>query len=234
MSSQNQLWSKILLDGVWTKNPALIQLLGLCPLLAVSATFVNALGLSLATLVVIIFSNLSVSLVRNLVDDTIRLPVFVMIIASFTTAIELLMQAFVFELYSIIGIFVPLIVTNCMILGRAEAFARSNKPLISIWDGIAVGVGFGLVLVILGTMRELLSTGTIFADMHLLLGANVNWQIDIWQSRQNMLLMVMPAGAFIICGLLIAVTNLINRQISKWQQKSKVIAGSKRVRTTDV
>ena len=129
-------------NGLWKNNPALVQLLGLCPLLAVSASVVNALGLAAATLFVLVSSNLCVSLVRNIVSDTIRLPVFVMIIAAAVTAIELLMQAYTYELYQILGIFLPLITTNCIILGRADAFAAKNPVLPSIYDGLIMGVGF--------------------------------------------------------------------------------------------
>ena len=233
-NGQLELWKRTLLNGVWHKNPALIQLLGLCPLLAVSASFVNALGLALATMFVIILSNCSVSLVRHWVEDSIRLPVFVMIIASFTTCIELFMQAYAYDLYTIIGLFVPLIVTNCMILGRAEAFARSNPVILSLWDGFAVGLGFGAVLLLLGITREILGTGAVFANMHLFLGDGTDWTIILWQSQQNMLLMVLPAGAFFICGFLIALSNIINDQIKRVQTKahSTKITTSKRIRTT--
>jgi len=234
MNSQtNSDWWITFYNGVWQKNPALIQLLGLCPLLAVSTMFVNALGLALATIFVIVLSNMSVSLVRSIVADNIRLPVFVMIIACFTTCIELIMQAFAFDLYKIIGLFVPLIVTNCMILGRAEAFARNNPVGLSIWDGFSVGLGFGLILVLLGTVRELLGSGAIFANMHLLIGGNVNWQITIWQTEQNLLIAILPAGAFIIVGLFIALFNIINQKMIDIQKNKHAIAvGSKRIRTT--
>ena len=146
-------------NGLWKNNPALVQLLGLCPLLAVSASVVNSLGLAMATLFVLTTSNLCVSLVRNVVSDTIRLPVFVMIIAAAVTAIELLMQAYTYELYQILGIFLPLITTNCVILGRADAFAAKNPVLPALYDGFIMGVGFGAVLVVLGAIRELLGTG---------------------------------------------------------------------------
>ena len=162
--------SEIIKDGLWHNNPALVQVLGLCPLLAVTSTVVNAIGLGLATLLVLMGSNLSVSLIRNFVSESVRLPAFVMIIASFVTCAELLMQAFTYELYQILGIFIPLIVTNCAILGRADAFASKNPPLPAILDGAMMGIGFLAVLMTLGAMRELIGQGTLFADMHLLLG----------------------------------------------------------------
>ena len=134
--------SEIIKDGLWHNNPALVQVLGLCPLLAVTSTVVNAIGLGLATLLVLMGSNLSVSLIRNFVSESVRLPAFVMIIASFVTCAELLMQAFTYELYQILGIFIPLIVTNCAILGRADAFASKNPPLPAILDGAMMGIGF--------------------------------------------------------------------------------------------
>ena len=157
-------------DGLWHNNPALVQLLGLCPMLAVTGTVVNALGLGMATTLVLVGSNLSVSLIRNFVPDTVRLPAFVMIIAALVTCVELLSQAFTYDLYLSLGIFIPLIVTNCIILGRAEAFARKNPILPSILDGLMMGLGFMSVLLILGAMREIIGRGTLFADMHLLLG----------------------------------------------------------------
>ena len=146
----------ISLDGLWKNNPALVQLLGLCPLLAVTGSVVNALGLGLATMMVLVGSNLSVSLIRNPVSDAVRLPAFVMIIASFVTVAELTMQAFTYELYEVLGIFIPLIVTNCAILGRADAFASKNPILPSVVDGVMMAIGFTVVLVLLGALREVL------------------------------------------------------------------------------
>ena len=161
---------RIMVDGLWKNNPALVQLLGLCPLLAVTNSVVNALGLGLATLLVLVGTNSAVSIIRHYVADAIRLPAFVMIIASFVTCTELLMQAFAYELYQILGIFIPLIVTNCAILGRADAFAARNSLLWSVLDGLMTGLGFAIILILLGALREMLGQGTLFSDMHLLLG----------------------------------------------------------------
>ena len=147
-------YRKITLDGLWNNNPATVQILGLCPLLAVTGTVVNALGLGLAALVVLMGSNGAVSLIRGYVTDAVRLPAFVMIIAALVTVIEMLMRAFTFELYEILGIFIPLIVTNCTVLGRADAFASKNPVLPSLLDGFMMGAGFLVILVILGGMRE--------------------------------------------------------------------------------
>src|SRR5690554_4309782 len=228
-------YRKITLDGLWTNNPALVQLLGLCPLLAVTASVVNALGLGLASTLVLVSSNLTVSLFRKLVPETVRLPIFVMIIASFVTAIELLMQAFTYELYLILGIFIPLIVTNCAIMGRADAFASKNPVRASVLDGLMMGVGFTAVLILLGGMRELLGTGALFDNMHLLFGEGArNWKWVIFEDYPGFLFAILPPGAFVGLGLLIALKNIIDARLEerRKQQAPKTLTGSKRVRVT--
>ena len=163
-------YRRIVLDGLWTNNHALVALLGLCPLLAVSNTLINGLGLGLATTFVLVLSNTSVSLIRNWVRPEIRLPVFVLIIASFVTTVELVMNAYFHGLHKVLGIFIPLIVTNCAIIGRAEAFASKNRLDRAVVDGLAMGIGFTLVLVALGGLRELLGQGTLFSQAHLMFG----------------------------------------------------------------
>ncbi len=228
--------SEIIKEGLWSNNPALVQVLGLCPLLAVTSTVVNALGLGLATLMVLMGSNLAVSLIRNFVADSVRLPAFVMIIASFVTCAELLMQAFTYELYQILGIFIPLIVTNCAILGRADAFASKNSPLPALLDGAMMGLGFLAVLVVLGGIRELVGQGTLLVDMNLLFGtAAADWVIRPFEHYPDVLFMVLPPGAFIGLGLLIALKNGIDNRIRerrKANAPATVTSGSKRVRVT--
>ncbi len=222
-------------NGLWKNNPALVQLLGLCPLLAVSASVVNSLGLALATLFVLTTSNLCVSLVRNVVSDTIRLPVFVMIIAAAVTAIELLMQAYTYELYQILGIFLPLITTNCVILGRADAFAAKNPVLPALYDGFIMGVGFGAVLVVLGAIRELLGTGGLFANMQLLFGEGArDWHWVLSESYPKLLLAILPPGAFIVTGFLIAGKNQWDERAKQREARAKapIVVGAKRVRVT--
>lgn len=215
MSQASSLYQKITTDGLWNNNAALVQLLGLCPLLAVTSTFVNALGLSLATLLVLLGSNFSVSILRHHVPSSVRLPAFVMIIASFVTCAELLMQAFTYELYQILGIFIPLIVTNCMILGRADAFASKNPPLPALYDGLMVSLGFAAVLLLLGSLREILGQGTLFSGMDLLFGPTAaNWKITFFSDFQ-VLIMLLPPGAFLGTGLLIALKNLIDIERNK-------------------
>jgi electron transport complex protein RnfE len=228
-------YRELSVNGLWKNNPALVQLLGLCPLLAVTGSVVNALGLGLATMMVLTCSNTAVSMIRNFTSDAIRLPAFVMIIASFVTCIELLMRAFAFELYQILGIFIPLIITNCSILGRADAFACKNKVLPSMYDGFIMGMGFACVLVVLGAIREIIGSGTLFDNMDLLLGPMAaNWGIVLFDNYPGMLLAVLPPGAFIFTGLLIALKNIIDnsvrqRQLAKQEHNP---TGSKRVRVT--
>ncbi|QIB66380.1 electron transport complex subunit E [Kineobactrum salinum] len=228
-------YSDLTLNGLWKNNPALVQLLGLCPLLAVTGSVVNALGLAAATTLVLVCSNTSVSLIRNIVSDAVRLPVFVMIIASAVTCTELLMQAFAYELYQILGIFLPLITTNCVILGRADAFASKNALGPAAFDGLLMGLGFGVVLVLLGGLRELVGTGTLFANMDLLFGPGAaSWEWVVVASYQPFLLAILPPGAFIFTGLLIAGKNLVDGQIKRRQdaRKAAPVKGAKRVRVT--
>lgn len=199
---------KIITNGLWHNNPATVQLLGLCPLLAVTNTTINGFALGMATMFVLISSNVSISLIRRFITDEIRIPVFVLIIASFVTTTELLMQAYFYDLYKILGIFIPLIVTNCAIIARAEAFASKNKPLPALIDGLSMGIGFAVVLVILGSLRELLGQGTLFSQAHLVLGEGFQWlTINLFDNYRGYLLAILPPGAFIGLGLLIAFKN---------------------------
>lgn len=232
----NKRFSDLAADGLWHNNPGLVQLLGLCPLLGVSSTAVNALGLGIATMLVLVCSNIAVSLIRSAVTDAIRLPAFVMIIAALTTCIELLMQAYTYELFLILGIFIPLIVTNCIILGRADGFAAKNPLLPSAVDGLMMGLGFALVLLVLGGMRELVGQGTLFADMHLLLGPiAANWTLVVFPDYKNVLFVVLPPGAFLFMGLLIALKNFIDALLKTRAASRTTVpaaAGTKRVRVT--
>jgi electron transport complex protein RnfE len=203
-------------QGLWKNNPAMVQLLGLCPLLAVTATVTNGLGLGLATTLVLIGSNTTVSLVRNLVPNEIRIPIFVMVIAAFVTVVQLLMNAYTFELYQTLGIFIPLIVTNCAIIGRAEAYASKNPVKYAAFDGLMMGLGFTLILVILGAMREALGYGTLFDGANLLLG---DWarslKIVLFETDSPFLLAILPPGAFLGMGFLIALKNILDKRIEK-------------------
>lgn len=194
-------------DGLWTNNPALVQLLGLCPLLAVSNTVATSLGLGITTLLVLTLSNLVISLIRGLLDEETRLPVQIMIIATSVTLADLLLQYAFFELHQRIGLFVALIVTNCTLLGRAEAFASRNPILASTYDGFMMGLGFLFVLVIMGAVREILGQGTLFSNLYLLTGLP---DVTIHVADSGFLLMVLPPGAFLTLGCLIALKNVID------------------------
>ena len=215
----------IIRDGFWTNNVGLVQLLGLCPLLAVTGTFINGLGLGLATLVTLIASNVTVSAIRSLVRPEVRIPVFVLVIASIVTMIELLMSAFLYDLYKILGIFIPLIVTNCSIIGRAEAFASKNTVWRSFMDGLSMGVGFMLVLVTLGAMREIIGSGTLFSQAHLMFGESARALTIVFSDDYNgFLLAILPPGAFIGLGLLIALKNIIDKRAQT--RTSAVVVGA--------
>jgi electron transport complex protein RnfE len=209
-------YRKMIRDGLWDNNQAIVALLGLCPLLAVTNTAINGLGLGIATLVVLTLSNITVSLIRNIVRQEIRLPVFVLVIASFVTAVELSMNAWFYELFKVLGIFIPLIVTNCAIIGRAEAFASKNNLIKSIVDGLAMGIGFTLALVVLGGMREIIGMGTLFSQAHLMFGeAASGMTISLGDDFKGMLLAILPPGAFIGMGFMIAVKNVIDARSEK-------------------
>jgi len=202
----------IINNGLWHNNQALVALLGLCPLLAVTNTVINSLGLGIATTLTLMASNVIVASLRHWIPTEIRLPIFVLIIACLVTVVELLMKAWFYELYKMLGIFIPLIVTNCAIIGRAEVFAMKNSPAKAWQDGAAMGLGFTLALLLLGGLRESLGSGTLFSHAELLFGASAkNWQITLIEDYHGMLLAILPPGAFLGLGFLIALKNAINR-----------------------
>ncbi|MGX2956183.1 electron transport complex subunit E [Ursidibacter arcticus] len=210
---QTSVWGNIFTQGIWSNNGALVQLLGLCPLLAVSNNVTNALGLGLATLLVLIITNSCVSLFRKVTPHDIRIPIYVMIIATAVTAIQLLMNAFAYPVYQSLGIFIPLIVTNCIVIGRAEAFASKNNLIHSAFDGFSMGIGMTLSLVLLGALREIIGNGTLFDGLDLLLG---EWakslKIDLLQLESGLLLAILPPGAFIGLGIILALKNKIDQK----------------------
>ena len=212
-------YRRIMIDGLWQQNTGLVVLLGLCPLLAVTNTVVNALGLGLATLLTLTFSNLAVSLLRRALRPEIRIPAYVLIIASVVTVIDLMMQAWFHDLYRVLGIFIPLIVTNCAIIGRAEAFASRNAPLPAVVDGLATGLGFCLALILLGAVREVLGRGTLLSQAGLMFGeAGESLQLTVVPEYSGFLLALLPPGAFIALGLLIAGRNWLD---SRMQARSR-------------
>lgn len=209
--SQEKSFAEITQDGLWHNNPALVQVLGLCPLLAVSSNAVNGLGLGLATMLTLTLANGAISAIRHFIRPEIRIPIFVVVIAAIVTAIELAMKAYFHELYTVLGIFIALIVTNCNIIARAETFASKNNIWRATLDGFAMGFGFLLVLVVLGCVRELLGQGTLFAQAHTLFGEKARWlTVTVFADYQGFLLAILPPGAFIALGLLIALKNTID------------------------
>lgn len=214
-------YSSITREGLWTNNPALVQVLGLCPLLAVTNTAISGLGLGLATMLTLVVSNGLVSLIRNFTSPEIRIPVYVLVIACIVTSIELAMNAYFHELYRVLGIFIPLIVTNCVIIARAESFASRNPVLPSLYDGFIMSLGFLVILVLLGMMREALGSGTLFANAHLMFGeAARDWSITLVEDYRGFLLAILPPGAFIGLGLLIALKNVID---ARRQRREEVL-----------
>ena len=194
--------------GFLKDNPVFVLLLGLCPTLGVTGSAINGLGMGLATLFVLLMSNMVVSLVKNLIPNKVRIPSYIVIIASFVTIVDLVMAGYAFDLHRDLGLFIPLIVVNCLVLGRAEAFASRQSLLSSVIDGIGMGLGFTFALFILGAVREILGAGTI-------LGYNLSiFPLDEKGSPLTILLFVLPPGAFIVLGYLIAIVNRINKKIS--------------------
>lgn len=201
-------YSEILYNGLWKQNPGIVQLLGMCPLLAVSTSVVNGASLGLATAVVMALSNASISPIRNIVPNEIRIPVYILIIAVLVTVVQYLMNAYMYGLYVVLGIFIPLIVTNCIVLARVEAFASKNAMLPSALDGFAMGLGLTAVLTVLGGMRELVGKGTLLSGIDLALGDMAkDWVFHIIPGYKGFLIAILPPGAFIGLALLIAGRN---------------------------
>ena len=185
---------KVLMNGIIKENPTFVLLLGMCPTLGTTSSALNGMSMGLATTFVLFCSNVVISLLKNLIPDMVRIPAFIVVIASFVTALQMCMQAFVPDIYATLGLFIPLIVVNCIILGRAEAFASKNKVVPSFFDGLGMGLGFTIALTLLGAVREILGTGKIFG-------------IELWAEDYGMLMFVLAPGAFIVLGYLIAIVN---------------------------
>ena len=211
-NQQKSMWKEIFTQGIWKNNPAVVQLLGLCPLLAVSSTATNALGLGLATMLVLTCTNTVISLFRKYIPNEIRIPIYVMIIATTVTVVQLLMNAYTYTLYQSLGIFIPLIVTNCIVIGRAEAFASKNSLLHSVWDGFSMGLGMALSLTVLGALREIIGQGTVFDGIENLFGEQATFlTLHMYHTESSFLLFILPPGAFIGLGLLLAIKNRIDK-----------------------
>ncbi len=203
----------ILYNGLWKQNPGIVQILGLCPLLAISSNVVNALSLGLATTLVMAVSSGSVAVIRNIIPHEIRIPAFVLIIAALVTVVELAMHAWVHALYVVLGVFLPLITTNCIVLARVEAFASKRSTAHSMLDATAMGLGLTGVLVTLGAMREIVGKGTLFSGIDLALGPMAKgWVIPVIPDYHGLLIAILPPGAFIGLGLLIALRNVMQER----------------------
>ena len=206
-------YGEIVENGLWKQNPGVVQLLGLCPTLAVTTTAINGLSLGIATSLVMALSNASVSPVRKLVPDEIRIPVFILIIAALVTVVDLTMNAYFHPLYNVLGIFIPLIVTNCIVLARVEAFAAKNPTTPSSLDGFVMGLGLTLVLTLLGAMREFAGKGTVLSGLDLVFGPEAKaFVFQVLPDYPGFLLAILPPGAFIGLGLLVAVRNWIEQR----------------------
>ncbi len=206
-------------NGLWKQNPGIVQLLGLCPLLAISNTMVNALSLGLATTLVMTISGSAVATIREFIPNEVRIAVYVLLIAVLVTIVQLLINAYAYPLYVVLGIFLPLIVTNCIVLARAESFASKNGILASAFDGIAMGLGLTAVLTVLGAIREIFGHGTLLSGIDLVFGeAAKSLIITVIPDYHGFLLAVLPPGAFITLGLLIAARNWLNLRA---EQKSR-------------
>lgn len=189
---------KVLMNGIVKENPTFVLLLGMCPTLGTTSSAINGMSMGLATMFVLICSNVVISLIKNLVPDMVRIPIFVVVIASFVTVLQMVMQAYVPALYATLGLFIPLIVVNCILLGRAEAFAAKNNPIPSFFDGLGIGLGFTIALTLLGGVREFLGTGKLF-------------NVAIMPENYGMLVFVLAPGAFIVLGYLIAIVNRLKK-----------------------
>ena len=206
-------YAKIARDGLWDKNITFGQMLALCPLLAVTGTATNGLGMGLATMAVLVVSNLAISLLRPAITDEIRIPAFVLVIACIVTVVDLALDAFVHDLHKVLGLFIPLIVTYCAILGRAEAYASRNRPLASALDGLMMGIGFTLALVVIGALREIFGSGTLFANASVLLGPHFAFlETTVFPHYTGFLLLILPPGGFLVLGGLLALKALIDRR----------------------
>lgn len=213
-------YKRIMRDGIWDNNVVFSQMLALCPLLAVTSTATNGLGMGLASLVVMVLSGLAISVLRGIITHEVRIPVFVLVIATIVTLVDMNMNAWLHDLHKVLGLFVPLIVTNCAILGRAESFAFRNPVLPSVVDGLMMGLGFTLVLVLLGAMREVIGSGTLFANAPLLLGNAFSFlEMTLIADYHGFLLMILPPGGFMALGFLLAAKRVIDHRL----QRRKVV-----------
>ncbi len=221
----NEKYAHITREGLWNNNVVFAQMLALCPTLAVTSSATNGLGMGLATTAVLLLSNVIVSSVRHLVSPEVRIPVYIVLIATLVTLVDMSLNAWAHELYKVLGLFIALIVVNCAILGRAEAFASKNNMLDSALDGLMMGLGFTASLVVIGGVREVLGSGTLFANAHLLLGpAFAFLEITIVPDYKGFLLMILPPGGFLVVGLLLAAKRVLDQRRAERAEIAAVTA----------
>lgn len=208
-------YAEIAYDGLWGNNVTFVQILGLCPTLAVTNSLINGLGMGLATAIILASSNTLISTVRHVIRPDVRIPVYVLVIASLVTIIDLMSNAYFPDLHKSLGIFIPLIVVNCSVIGRAEAFASKNSVGRSLVDGLTMGIGFTVALTLLGGMRELIGSGTLFAHSEMLFGPGAkDFTLTVFHHYQGLLLAILPPGAFLGLGLLIALKHFIDAKVA--------------------
>lgn len=218
MSCQNVSMGRIFRDGIWDQNVVFAQLLAMCPTMAVTTSGTNGLGMGLATTAVLVVSNVLISAIRNFVSDQVRIPIFIVVIATLVTLIDMALNAWAHELYKVLGLFIALIVVNCAILGRAEAFASKNGVLASAVDGLAMGLGFTFALTLMGLVRELIGSGTLFSQASLLLGpAFAFLEVKLIPNYGGVLMMILPPGGFLVLGLLLVLKRQLERRQARIQ-----------------
>ena len=221
----NEKYLRITREGLWDNNVVFTQMLALCPTLAVTSSATNGLGMGLATTTVLLLSNVIISSVRHLVSAEVRIPVYIVLIATLVTLLDMCLNAWAHELYKVLGLFIALIVVNCAILGRAEAFASKSDMLDAALDGLMMGLGFTASLVLIGGVREVLGSGTLFANAHLLLGSSFAFlETTIVSDYKGFLLMILPPGGFMVVGFLLAVKRVIDRRHATNAKASPVVA----------
>ena len=214
-------YKSIIKDGIWSNNVVISQMLALCPLLAVTGTATNGLGMGLATIVVMLIASTIISMSKGIITQEVRIPVFVLLIAGIVTLVDMYINAYLHELYKVLGLFIPLIVTNCAILGRVESFASRNNVFPSMMDGLMMGIGFTLILVILGATREIIGSGTLFANASLLLGESFSFlELTLIEDYKGFLLMILPPGAFIALGFILAGKRVLERKFSTTKENA--------------
>ncbi|MBS1208202.1 MAG: rnfE [Proteobacteria bacterium] len=216
MSCESVSTGKLFRDGLWDQNVVFAQLLAMCPTMAVTTSGTNGLGMGLATTAVLVVSNILISAIRNFVSDQVRIPIFVVVIATLVTLVDMSLNAWVHGLHKVLGLFIALIVVNCAILGRAEAFAFKNGVWASAIDGLAMGLGFTVALTVVGLVRELIGAGTLFAQASLLLGPAFSFlEMKVIPNYSGVLMMILPPGGFLVLGGLLAVKRLLDQRLNK-------------------